>query len=126
LVDEIESREATSFVLGLVAIRVADLEVSRSFYARLGLEFEAHQHGSGPVHYVASGAGYILELYGGRVMHPGEGWLFRIGLKVVNLEAIVARVDPACVLVPPKSSPWGRRMVLADPDGNRVEIVAPD
>lgn len=115
--------ESASFSLGLVAIRVANIHVSRTFYSHLGLVFEVHQHGSGPVHYVATGQGYILELYGGRIPHSDEGWLFRIGFKVPSLDSILLNVSPECVLVPPKTSDWGRRMVLLDPDQNRVELI---
>ena len=44
---------------------------------------------------------------------------------IASLEGILGRAVEAggTIVSQPKASPWGLRAVLADPDGNRVEIV---
>ena len=46
-------------------------------------------------------------------------------LSLVAVDAIVQRLEEAGakVVFAPKSSPWGRRAVVEDPDGHRVELT---
>jgi predicted enzyme related to lactoylglutathione lyase len=50
----------------------------------------------------------------------------RIGFAVANVDDVLARltnVTGVRIVSPAKDSEWGRRAVLADPDGHRVEVV---
>ncbi len=105
--------------LNLVALHVSDLSASLEIYRRLGMEFQQEQHGAGPVHYSSQANGLTFELY--PAARAGES--VRIGFAVKSFEPILAALDPAHVLSAPKASPWGRRMVLLDPDRNRVELI---
>jgi catechol 2,3-dioxygenase-like lactoylglutathione lyase family enzyme len=107
--------------LNLIALRVASLEASRVFYEHLGLRFEEHRHGSGPLHLSVEITGIVLELYAGG-QRQAE-WQTRVGFAVPSLDAVLAGVPADCILAPPRPSPWGRRAVLADPDGHRVELL---
>ncbi|MEL6673725.1 MAG: hypothetical protein AAFR61_16080 [Bacteroidota bacterium] len=52
-----------------MVLRTPQLEILKDFYAQLGFEFIAHQHGKGPRHYAAESGGLVLEIYpldGGR------------------------------------------------------------
>jgi len=110
--------------LNLVVLRSPDLARAAAFYSRLGLQFTQHQHGSGPQHYAAELGDGVFELY--PLAADGPSTLgTRIGFTVPSLDAVVAALGdyPGAVITPPKDSEWGRRAVLADPDGHRIELL---
>jgi lactoylglutathione lyase len=112
--------------LNLVVLRSSDIERAMSFYSKLGLKFTSHRHGKGPEHYSAELGGAVFELY--PVSEDGSSSLgTRIGFAVPSVdEAIKALGDyPAAVVSPPKDSEWGRRAVVVDPDGHRIELLQP-
>lgn len=109
--------------LNLVVLRVADLERSVAFYRAIGLTFERHAHGTGPQHYAAESDGFVFELYVATDEQPVSSST-RVGFAVNDVDAVLSRLVDARVVVPPKGSEWGRRAVVADPDGHRVELVA--
>lgn len=109
--------------LNLVVIRVADLERAAAFYRAIGLTFERHAHGSGLEHLAAETAGGVFELYPATPSQPVDAST-RIGFAVTDVDATLASLGG--VGTPPggaKASPWGRRAVVTDPDGHRVELV---
>lgn len=111
--------------LNLVVLRVTDLDQSRLFYEVLGLRFESHQHGSGPVHYAHEGQGWVFELYRATAENPVSAST-RVGFSVTDLDGVIRKLrdlSPAKVVSEPKESPWGRRAVVADADGHRVELT---
>jgi predicted enzyme related to lactoylglutathione lyase len=110
--------------LNLVVLRSTDIERAMAFYSKLGLEFTKHRHGTGLEHYSAELAGVVFELY----PHSGDGQPSlgtRVGFVVPSVdEAIKALANyPAAVVSPAKDSEWGRRAVVADPDGHRIELL---
>lgn len=110
--------------LNLVVLRSADLERARSFYELLGLKFTQHRHGSGPEHLASELGGCVFELYS--LSPNGASTLgTRIGFSVPSLDSVIAALSdyPAVIISPPQDSPWGRRAVVADPDGHRIELV---
>lgn len=112
--------------LNLVVLRVADLERSAAFYSCLGLTFARHRHGNGPEHLAAEMLGAVFELYPlSTDTTPTKDT--RIGFRVPSLDAAIAALGefPGAIASSPKDSPWGRRAVVADPDGHRVELLEP-
>ena len=110
--------------LNLVVLRSTDMARSAAFYSRLGLQFTEHQHGSGPQHFAAELGGGVFELY--PLSPDGPSTLgTRIGFSVSSLDSAVAALSdyPGAVISPPKDSEWGRRAVVADPDGHRIELL---
>jgi len=111
--------------LNLVVLRSPDLARAVAFYIKLGLQFIQHQHGNGPEHFSAKLGGSVFELYpkvaGGIEITLGT----RIGFRVASLDTCIAAFTdyPDAIVSPPKDSPWGRRAVIADPDGHRIELV---
>jgi len=94
------------------------------FYSRLGLKFTRHQHGSGPEHFAAELGSGVFELY--PLASEGPSTLgTRIGFSVASLDSAIDSLSafPEAIISPPKDSPWGRRAVVADPDGHRVELL---
>jgi predicted enzyme related to lactoylglutathione lyase len=112
--------------VNLVVLRVADIDRAAAFYRLAGFVFAKHAHGSGPEHYASEADGFVFELYPATAEH-GVSSSTRIGISVADVDevaAALAAVDGAKLVSPPKDSEWGRRAVVADPDGHRVELVA--
>lgn len=110
--------------LNLIVIKVSDLSPSVSFYESLGLRFVEEQHGNGPVHYSCDVGGTIFEIYPSDENSGGQD--VRLGFVVDDgLDQIVGQLEEngSKVISHPKNSPWGRRAVIADPGGHRIELT---
>ena len=111
--------------LCLVVIFTHDVATSKSFYEQLGLRFQEEQHGTGPRHFAATLASTVLEIYPRQEgQEPGS---VRLGFNVRSVDRLVdmLRTSGTRILSTAKTSPWGRRAVVEDPDGNRVELTEP-
>jgi predicted enzyme related to lactoylglutathione lyase len=111
--------------LNLVVIRVAGVERSCRVYAALGLTFTREQHGTGPEHFAAQTGKVTFEIYPRENEQPPPA--VRLGFCVPSLDAVLEelRTLGGEILSPPRTSPWGRRAVVLDPDGRRVELTEP-
>lgn len=111
--------------LCLVVIYACDIATSKSFYDQLGLRFQEEQHGTGPRHFAATLSSTVLEIYP-RLDGPEPGRV-RLGFNVQSVDRLVdaLRTSGTRILSTTKTSPWGRRAVVEDPDGNRVELMEP-
>jgi lactoylglutathione lyase len=110
--------------LNLVVLRSADMARAAAFYSRLGLQFMRHRHGTGPEHFAAELPGGVFELY--PLTADGPSTLgTRIGFRVPSVDAAIAALSdfPGAIITAPRDSEWGRRAVVADPDGHRVELL---
>lgn len=110
--------------LNLVVLRSADPARAVAFYERLGLQFERHRHGDGPEHLAAAAGSVVLEIYPRRDESDSTRSV-RLGFRVAGLDRLLEELGRCGtpVVVPPRDSPWGRRAVVDDPDGHRVELV---
>jgi len=110
--------------LNLVVLRFPDIERAADFYAIFGLSFAKHAHGKGPEHYAAEIGSSVLELYPQTSEESGTKHV-RIGFAVTDPEAVVAKVEQkgGRIVSALKDSPWGRRAVVGDPFGHRIEIT---
>lgn len=108
----------------LIVLRASDLDRANAFYKALGLDFVRHSHGSGPEHLASEGKDRVFEIY-----PLVEGALpttsARIGFSVPSVDATYSALLAVGgkSVSPPGESPWGRRAVVADPDGHRVELT---
>lgn len=112
-------------VLNLVVIRSRDLEKAQVFYEAIGLSFERHQHGSGPIHLACERDGLVFEIYPTKK----EGVIeVRLGFMVRSLDGVLEGIANAGgnIVQTAEESPWGRRAVVEDPDGHKVELVEVD
>lgn len=112
--------------LNLIVIRSPDIDRACRFYSALGLAFTKHAHGTGPEHYACEFDGLVFEIYP-RKSDADSTTAIRLGFRVPSVDDAVAALQPlgAKVISPPKESPWGRRAVIDDPDGHRVELTEP-
>ena len=110
--------------LNLVVIRSPDIERACRFYAALGLVFTKHGHGTGPEHYACEMDGFVFEIYP-RQSEGDSTSATRLGFRVPSVDAAVAALVElgAKMVSPAKESPWGRRAVVDDVDGHRVELT---
>jgi predicted enzyme related to lactoylglutathione lyase len=115
-------------LLNLVVIRAADLDRAERFYRVLGLQFERHRHGKGPEHLAAQpyANGYVFEIYPASAK-TGPTTGIRIGFTLDGVDSYIDGLVEAggTIIEAPADSEWGRRAVVADPDGHRVELVTP-
>jgi lactoylglutathione lyase len=110
--------------LNLVVLRSPDMARAAAFYSRLGVKFSRHRHGSGPEHLSAELPGAVFEIYPATPDGPSTLGT-HIGFRVPSVDAALAALadQPGAILLPAKDSEWGRRAVVADPDGHRVELL---
>lgn len=109
----------------LVVIRSGDLDRAEKFYSALGFTFTRHSHGKGPVHLASEQAGQVFEVY--PLGRDGQGTTaVRIGFAVPSVDDAFAASLAAggAEVSAPQQSPWGRRAVVSDPDGHRVELTS--
>jgi lactoylglutathione lyase len=109
--------------LNLAVIRSSDIHRSAAFYRLLGLTFELHRHGNGPEHYSYQNRGAVFEIYPATT--EGVNAELRIGFAVTSVDSVVCVLESGGtnVISPPKDSPWGRRAVVEDPDGYKIELT---
>ncbi|MGD1938373.1 MAG: VOC family protein [Cyanophyceae cyanobacterium] len=112
-------------MLNLVVIRVANIDRSRAFYEAIGLSFERHQHGSKGLPHFASveeeNQGVVFEIYPSAGKETVD---VRLGFSVPDVDETlgVLTSQGGTVLSSAKDSPWGRRAVIKDLDGHKVEL----
>lgn len=110
--------------LNLVVLRAPDIEEAQRFYSLLGLSFIKHSHGTGPTHYASDTGIQVFEIY--PQTDPADSTKgTRIGFKIKNLDAILAKLlsGGAQIVSPARESPWGRRAVITDPIGHKLELI---
>jgi lactoylglutathione lyase len=110
--------------LNLVVIRSSNLEQAVAFYQWLGLSFVKEQHGKGLEHFSSELGGVVFEIYpciAGIALTTAT----RLGFQVSSVDTVVCALknQGAEIVSPPKDSVWGRRAVVADPDGHWVELT---
>jgi predicted enzyme related to lactoylglutathione lyase len=109
----------------LIVLRVADIDRSSQFYTQLGISFEKHRHGTGPVHCVAVMSEIVFELYPASKTHPVTSSV-RIGFKIQDIAHTITQLgafDGWQVVSPVSNSEWGLRAVITDLDGHRIELT---
>ena len=114
----------SNIALNLVVLRSSDIARSAAFYTCIGLQFSMHRHGNGREHFAAEMPGAVFEIY--PLSPDGPSTLgTRIGFRVPSVDIALAALSghPGAVVTLAADSEWGRRAVVADPDGHRVELV---
>ena len=111
--------------VNLLVLRVTDLEKSEDFYQKLGMSFNKHSHGDGPVHLSYENDGFVFELY---PLKDGAQPTIstRIGFQVDDVDQYIktCEEDGIDIVSYPKETEWGRRTVIKDPDGHVIELVS--
>ncbi len=100
------------------------------FYRALGipLETDTHEEEGGPTHFEADVAGVHFALFPSKAQSAtATTGATMVGLEVDNLDEIVRALESRGVRFKTtlQETPWGRRVVVFDPDGRAVEIYQP-
>lgn len=105
--------------IDLLVLRCLDVDVTRSFYEHIGVEFTREKHGSGPEHYATQLGSILIELYPATGSRQPEVGL-RIGLAVDDANATAKMLEAAGY------TPRGAKneTSLVDPDGRVVTLVS--
>lgn len=114
----------TTIQLNLVVIRSVDIEKSAIFYQLLGLSFVKHQHGNGLEHFASEIGSITFEIYpytAGTIPTTST----RLGFQVSSIDAIVCELQKIgdSIASSAKDTAWGRRAIVVDPDGHKVELT---
>jgi lactoylglutathione lyase len=90
----------------------------------LGLNFEKHQHGNGLEHFASNLGQTTFEIYP-QTAKMGTTTGARLGFQVLDVDSLVIKLqqENVTVITKPSASKWGRRAVVVDPDGHRVELI---
>ena len=116
--------------LSLIVLRSSQMQATLAFYKTLGFTFVEEKHGSGPVHYSTETASGVLEIYPAEAAEPRH-WkssgATMLGFSVSSLNDVLASFEKSSLqlILSPKDSPWGRRAIVADPDGRAIELSEP-
>ena len=110
--------------VNLLVIRSQDIDHAVTFYESIGLKFDKHSHGTGPLHYASEIDGFVFEIYPLSPKQQPTTWT-RIGFSVADVDTLVSVLEKlgAKIVSNPKNSEWGRRAVVKDLDGHTVELV---
>lgn len=113
--------------LSLVVLRTADVLKTLLFYRAFGLEFEQECHGQGVIHYACTLGTSTIEIYpliDGSAQSPVQSGATMLGFKVANIDAVLTKLQKIGTVLPTReSTSRGRRVVLNDPDGRKVELT---
>ena len=110
-------------MLSLVVIRAQDIERLASFYSALGFHFTRHRHGKGPEHLSSKIGETIFEIYPSNSANESTV-ATRLGFSVPSLTNALGQLRGlnATVLTEPSDTPFGRRAVVKDFEGHKVEL----
>lgn len=110
--------------LNLVVLRSKDMARLAEFYMRLGLPLTRHRHGNGPEHFGTETGALIFEIYPQR-NDTDETANVRLGFRVESIETTLAGLQSIgfSMVSEPKNSPWGKRCVIDDIEGHRIELT---
>jgi predicted enzyme related to lactoylglutathione lyase len=110
--------------LSSLVLRTNRLEACARFYQGLGLIFTRERHGTGPSHYACRSGEVLIEFYPDNSEEASIGAGIMIGFQVGDLANVLRSLESAAgrLVKPPENTRWGRRAVVLDPDGRKVEI----
>lgn len=110
--------------LKLLVIRSENIKNSVQFYEKIGLEFDYHQHGNGPMHYSCRLGATVFELYPFLKGQKEADHSTRLGFEVENLDVLIEELRrmEIPIIQAPKSSEFGYFAVVKDLDGRKVEL----
>jgi len=114
--------------INLVVLRAADIMETLLFYKVLGMEFKQECHSQGVIHYACTLGTITIEIYPltndskTKLVQSGA---MMLGFKVSNIDTIVTQLQEISNTKLPtvQVTLWGRRVVLKDPDGRKVELT---
>ena len=110
--------------INLLVIRTSNPKELSSFYERLGMAFQYHRHGNGPMHYSAEFGGLVFEIYPLLKNQEAADHSLRLGFDVDDLEELILKLKEAQVeiLQQPIQTDWVYVSIIKDLDGRKIEL----
>ncbi len=107
----------------LIVLKSQKYEELQSQYTLLGIEFDHHQHGKGPMHYSAQLEDVVFEIYPTQTL--SNFGTFRFGLVVDDLNELYQKLKDTSwgIISPPADSEWGVLMIIKDLEGRTIELT---
>lgn len=111
--------------LNLLVIRSDQPEQVAHFYEHLGLTFEYHRHGKGPLHYSSVCEDMVFEIYPLLKRQTEADISIRLGFHVSHLDALLEKLkaQDIAIIQEPQRSEWGYQAIVKDPDGRKIELT---
>lgn len=108
----------------LLVIRTAKPDMLVLFYQHLGLTFDYHQHGKGPMHYSTTMDEIVFEIYPLLKSQTQADTSLRLGFKVEKLDELIEQLKTKGVTIiqQPQKTEWGYVAVVKDFDGRKIEL----
>ena len=113
-------------MLNLIVIRTNQLKVLMEFYQCFELKFDYHRHGKGVMHYSCEmNNGVVFEIYPLLKSQTSPDISTRLGFTVQSLTNTIQQLEKlnATIVQVPKMTEWGKRAVVKDWDGRKVELI---
>ncbi|MGD1845869.1 MAG: VOC family protein [Salibacteraceae bacterium] len=110
--------------VNLIVIRTDQPKALSEFYQALGMDFECHQHGNGPLHYSTEINGTVFEIYPLMKHQEEPDRSLRLGFALDHLDEKIEqlRSHGVEVVMGPKHSEWGYMAIIKDLDGRKIEL----
>jgi predicted enzyme related to lactoylglutathione lyase len=114
--------------LNLIVLWVANAIAALDFYVALGFRFEMTSSIEGSDYYACYLGKTIIEIHAGgagTASQPYQGGSVMLGLKVDNIDKVLAKAQKLSKTTLPDAheSRWGKRVVLTDPDGRKIQLI---
>jgi predicted enzyme related to lactoylglutathione lyase len=110
--------------INLIVLKTPRPDDLASFYELLGIKFERHQHGKGPIHYAAELGRVVFEIYPlpKGILHVAD--TLRLGFTVANLHETIQRIrdQGGPIIKEPHQTEWGQISIIEDLDGRKIEL----
>ncbi|RAV98438.1 VOC family protein [Pseudochryseolinea flava] len=108
--------------LNLVVLKTLTPDALADFYTQLGLTFEQHRHGTGPLHYAATLDDVVFEIYPLPKDKERTDDTLRLGFNVNNLDDLIQRLraNGNKIVKAPALTEWGYVAVVEDSDGRKM------
>jgi lactoylglutathione lyase len=112
--------------INLVVIKTRQPENLAEFYQRLGIKFDHHKHGNGPMHVAAEMNDVVFEIYPLPKEIEIADNTIRLGFTVDDLDGAIENLkrSGAKIIKDPALTEWGYQALIEDPDGRKVELKA--
>ena len=110
--------------INLLVVRTSNPKALSLFYERLGMVFQYHRHGNGPMHYSAEFGGLVFEIYPLLKSQQTADHSLRLGFDVDNLDELIFKLKEAQVEIiqQPIQTDWGYVAIIKDLDGRKIEL----
>jgi lactoylglutathione lyase len=110
--------------INLVVVKTSRPHELASFYKQMGIKFESHRHGNGPIHYAAEIDSVVFEIYPLPRDREQANDTLRLGFTVDNLDEVIERLKNSAgkIIKEAVMTEWGYMAIIEDLDGRKIEL----